>query len=444
MRITPALVLLAACGNDHAVSTTAPDAAPPAAAPTYWQDVEPIFATNCASCHTAGGIAPFAIDDADTAMTYAPLIATDTANLTMPPWPPGPLTPQLLHQRSLTQPQIDTIAAWAAAGAPLGDPNNPQPHDPPEVVDIGPTTFHFDTGVDYVPDTTLTDDYRCFLADVGAAQAAMATGFIVTPGNRAIVHHAIIGLYDASSRDALVALDAETPDRAGWPCTGGLVPEATANVKQIGSLGSWVPGVSAVAFPAGTGNPIAAGALAVIQVHYNLLGGSDPDRTTVAIATASDTVAPTLIPLGGIGLIRHDLTIPIDDAAAVNTQSATVTQWRALRGGKPFPSGHGYAMGIGGHMHLVGHRITVTRTNASGDQILLDIPAWTFHWQGQYQFAQPIEIDNTDTLTIRCEYDNSNTNRLAQGLQPNTSVGWGEGTTDEMCLASIQIVDHLP
>src|SRR5689334_19112475 len=85
--LAPLAPLLAACGTD-----AAPDpgpSPPPAAAPTYWQDVEPIFATNCVTCHTAGAIGPFAIDDPDTAASFAPQIAAETAARRMPPWPPG-------------------------------------------------------------------------------------------------------------------------------------------------------------------------------------------------------------------------------------------------------------------------------------------------------------------------------------------------------------------
>jgi len=96
-------------------------------------------------------------------------------------------------------------------------------------------------------------------------------------------------------------------------------------------------------------------------------------------------------------------------------------------------------------MHLVGHRISLTRTDTAGNTTtLLDIPRWDFHWQGLYTYQQPIEIQNTDKLTLRCEYDNSNANRLAQGLEPNTAVTWGEGTQDEMCLGSLIAVETLP
>ncbi|HEY0194449.1 MAG TPA: c-type cytochrome [Kofleriaceae bacterium] len=443
--ILPGIVAAtAACGADQA------EAPPPdstmAAAVTYWQDVEPIFYTNCQSCHTAGGIGPFAIDDPDTAAAYASRIVTETAAKRMPPWPPGGDTPALLHTRSLTDDQLAKIKAWSDAGATMGDPSKPQPHQEPEVVDIGATAYRFDIGLSYTPDTSLSDDYRCFLAHVGNTDAQVATGFKVTPGNGSIVHHVIVGLFPASAEAELQALDAQTPDRAGWPCVGGLVPsDSDIDAKQSGQLGSWVPGVSAVAYPAGTGTALEPGQLAVIQMHYNLLGGDDPDRTKVEIAVAPAATAAGLIKLGGVGLIKHNLTIPAGASDAINEQAATLQQWRALRGGKPFPSGHAYLMGAGGHMHLVGKRIAITRTTAAGaTDTLLDIPDWSFHWQGQYTFATPIELANTDTVTIRCEHDNSDQNRLAKGLPPGMAVTWGEGTTDEMCLAQLQIVDHLP
>jgi mono/diheme cytochrome c family protein len=440
LRSLPLVALLAACGTDTASD---PDPDPAGDAPTYWQDVEPIFATNCAGCHTAGEIGPFAIDDPSTAASLAPQIAAESAARRMPPWPPGGDTPPLRHVRSLTQEQIDKIAAWAAAGAPLGDPARPQPHDPPEVIDIGATELGFDLGVDYVPDGELTDDYRCFLVDLRATSARVATGFKITPGNRATVHHVIVNMVSGADRATLEALDAQTPDRAGWPCVGGAIPQDT-QVTQVGSLGSWVPGVSAVAYPAGTGQLVPAGALAVMQMHYNLLGGMAPDRTRVDVALAPPEANATLIRLGGISLLKRNLQIAADDGASVHTQSATLAQWRALRGQQPYPSGYGYVLGAGGHMHLIGRHLTITRTNAAGSNVILDIPAWSFHWQGQYELATPIQVANTDTLTIRCEYDNSNEHRLALGLTANMPVTWGEGTQDEMCLAGLQMVDRLP
>ena len=75
-------ILAAACGTDSAPAGDDPPPDPTPHVATYWQDVEPIFYTNCQSCHTAGGIAPFAIDDPDAAIAFAPLIRDQTASRT--------------------------------------------------------------------------------------------------------------------------------------------------------------------------------------------------------------------------------------------------------------------------------------------------------------------------------------------------------------------------
>ena len=93
-----------------------------AAAVTYYQHVAPILATECVVCHSPGGIGPFALDTAAAAQTYAPLIKIATRMGDMPPWPPGPLSPPLKHERRLTADEVALLAAWADAGAPLGDP----------------------------------------------------------------------------------------------------------------------------------------------------------------------------------------------------------------------------------------------------------------------------------------------------------------------------------
>src|SRR6185503_4767341 len=114
------LTLIAAalgCGSGSAGSET-PDAGS-ALRVTYYQDVAPILHAKCVTCHYPGGIAPFALDTPETAVPVAGLVKDATASRLMPPWPPGPLSPKLLHDRSLTDAQIATLAAWADGGAAL-------------------------------------------------------------------------------------------------------------------------------------------------------------------------------------------------------------------------------------------------------------------------------------------------------------------------------------
>lgn len=415
------------------------DASP--AAVTYYQHVAPILQAKCVPCHVEGGIAPFSLATPSEAVAQAAALAAVTATREMPPWPPGPQSPKMLHERTLTEAQIGTLAAWAATGASLGDASHPAPMAEPDVQDIGAPDFTADTGVDYVPDTSLTDDYRCFLVDLHRQDDRMIVGYRITPGNGRIVHHVITSLFAASDRAALEALDAESPDRPGWPCVGGPVPTDSA-AKADGSLGAWVPGVSSVLMPAGTGTALHPGDLAVMQVHYNLLAGHEPDRTKIEVKLAPAGTEGSLRLLSTLRLVRRQLSLPAGQAGIIEETTLPASTW-AL--GRFYPDGDAQLVAVAGHMHLLGTHITLERTNATGTTTLLDIPAWDFHWQGSYQLATPITLRSDDALTIRCVYDNTQARRDEEGyLGPLANVHWGEGTQDEMCIGYLTVVDQLP
>jgi hypothetical protein len=290
-----------------------------------------------------------------------------------------------------------------------------------------------------MPDTTLTDDYHCFLVDLKRADDRMIVGYRVTPGNGRTVHHVIASLFAAGDRAALEALDAASPDRAGWPCVGGPVP-TDSPAKADGSLGSWVPGVSSVLMPAGTGTALHAGDLAVIQVHYNLRGGHDPDRTKIEVKLAPSGTEATLQQLATLRLVKRQLDLPANTGGIVQEATLAANVWTL---GKFYPDGKASIVAVAGHMHLLGTHITIERTNTAGKTTLLDIPAWDFHWQGSYQLATPLVLAADDKLTVRCVYDNTVARRASQGfVGPMSDVHWGEGTQDEMCVGYVTVVNR--
>jgi hypothetical protein len=408
---------------------------------TYYQDVAPIIQARCTPCHRDGGIAPFPLGTVADDAPQAGAIKLATQTHEMPPWPPGPLSPKMLHDRSLTPAELETLAAWADTGAELGDAAHPAPPGKPDVVDIGAADFMVDTGVDYVPDTTLSDDYRCFLVDLRRTDNRMIIGYRVTPGNGKIVHHVIASLFAAGDRPALEALDAESPERAGWPCVGGPVPTDSA-AKPDGSLGAWVPGVSSVVMPAGTGTALHAGDVAVVQVHYNLQGGHDPDRTKIEVKLAPTGTEASLQQLATLRLVRRQLNLPANTGGIVQETTLAANVWTL---GKFYPDGQASIVAVAGHMHLLGTHITLERTNAGGKTTLLDIPAWDFHWQGSYQLATPLSLAADDQLTVRCVYDNTMERRAQEGYTgPPGPVHWGEGTQDEMCIGYVTVVNRAP
>ena len=60
------------------------------------------------------------------------------------------------------------------------------------------------------------------------------------------------------------------------------------------------------------------------------------------------------------------------------------------------------------HMHQIGSSIRVDLVRADGSKsCVINVPKWDFHWQGSYQFTQPIKVNAGDRLQTTCVWDNS-------------------------------------
>ena len=107
-------------------------AANPTTAPrvTFTRDVAPILQQHCQTCHRPGEAAPFSLLTYQQARPWAKAIKEAVLLKKMPPWFADPRYGKFSNDRSLPQSAIDTLAAWADAGAPPGDPRDlpPSPH----------------------------------------------------------------------------------------------------------------------------------------------------------------------------------------------------------------------------------------------------------------------------------------------------------------------------
>src|SRR5579863_7371051 len=89
--------------------------------PTFHKDVEPILQNHCQECHRPGEIAPFSLLTYKEARPWAKSIRQNVISKNMPPWFADPQYGHFSNDRSLSQAEIDTIAAWVDGGAPEGD-----------------------------------------------------------------------------------------------------------------------------------------------------------------------------------------------------------------------------------------------------------------------------------------------------------------------------------
>ncbi|HEX4526189.1 MAG TPA: hypothetical protein VH108_05550, partial [Gaiellaceae bacterium] len=261
-----------------------------ASGPTYNANVAPILDAKCTSCHRLGGIAPFALTTAADAKAHAAGIVRMTKAGLMPPWMPGDDSAAIIGRdvRRLTSAELATLAQWAAAGAPAG--NAADRHSKPSSGAglTGPgTTLVLEPRKAYTPHAAngAIDDYHCFVLDPKLKRDEFVTAALIKPQRTGIVHHVI--LYEAAGAQATSAdqLNAASGGK-GWTCFGGpglpLDVSSSDSLTRLGQppwIAAWVPGHSTNALPKGTGVLVHKGAKIVMQVHYNLIAASGPDRT---------------------------------------------------------------------------------------------------------------------------------------------------------------------
>ena len=457
-----------------------------AAPPTYYRDVAPILDAKCTTCHRIGGIAPFSLTTAADAEEHAAGIAALTHAGLMPPWMPGPDSIALRGRalRRLSAKQLATLAAWSAAGAPAGNHADLRVRPSTGAGLGGPgTTIRLAPAEAYLPHATGggIDDYHCFVLDPKLAHNVFVTGALIRPQRTGIVHHVI--LYEASGTQAAAArrLNAAGGGK-GWTCFGG--PNLPVDLSQPGSIerlgqppwiAAWVPGHTTNALPAGTGVLLHAHALVVMQVHYNLIAAVAPDRSQAWLRIRPATTrltplqtqlvaAPVELPCpkgyGGAGCTRGRALA--DEAAhygidAAFVPTALLQLCRKTLADYPKSVGTGTSIrtscdravtapetvyGVAGHMHLRGRDVRVELDPGTARQrMLLHIPAWDFHWQDVYYLQHPLRIRPGDTIRVSCTFDNSAADQPVVNGRPLRPryVLWGEGTTDEMCLAMLSV-----
>jgi hypothetical protein len=189
-----------------------------AATPTFNKDIAPILYQNCATCHRPGEVAPFSLLTYADAAKKAGLLAIVTEKRIMPPWKAEPGYGSFANERRLSEPQIALIREWDKAGAPEGDakgkptppafPNGWEAGQPDKVLTL---SHKFEVAADG------PDQYRCFVLPLDTAQDVYLSGMEFRPGNRRVVHHALVF---ADATGAARKLAADSPD-GGYACFGG-------------------------------------------------------------------------------------------------------------------------------------------------------------------------------------------------------------------------------
>lgn len=383
--------------------------------PTYNEDVSCILFEHCTTCHHDGGIAPFSLMDYSEASAAAFGVQAAVNAGSMPPWPPNTEFNQLAHERLLTQDEIDAISNWVNAGAPEGAGTPPQAPaylneesiTSPDLVLTMPS---------YTINTNGNDVYRCFVIPTSLTEDVYITEAEVVPGNFEAVHHVLLFGDETNVPAQLEAADPSP--QPGYTSFGGT----GSNDSKL--IGGWVPGQGHKVYPNGMGVRLPAGASVVMQVHYPATSNGQIDQTKVNLKYTSAISREVFIdaPLNHFDLNEGNLIIPANEVRTF-TCDYDVPNFVDIT-----------LLDVSPHMHLLGKSISAWAVTPTNQTIpFIEIEDWDFHWQGFYDFRNPVRVPAGSVLYSSATFDNTSANPENPNNPPQM-VTAGEATTEEMML----------
>jgi hypothetical protein len=388
-------------------------------APTFYKNVLPILQDHCQSCHRPGEVAPMPLVTYQQTQPWASAIAHAVQMKMMPPWFADPRYGHFLNDPSLTERDIATIADWAKADAPAGDPRDGPP----------PRTWTEGWNIS-APDLLLKMPQPVQIphhGDVEYTYEIVPTNFSqdrwvqmseFRPGSPAHVHHAVVYIRPPNS-DWLRHAPRGLPFTASTlsdPVDQRQAHETTSDLLLV-----YAPGSSPDQWPDGMAKFIPAGSDLVFQMHYTTNGTAAQDQTTIGMVFAKRPPSQRVVTLQ---LNNHALIIPPGaDDFRVEVQGALPRDATLL---SLFP-----------HMHLRGKRFEYDIVHEDGSAEVLLRVNYHFHWQLSYRLAEPRILKAGTKLRAIAWYDNSKNN--PHNPDPAKTVTWGDQTSDEMMVGFFDV-----
>lgn len=378
---------------------------------TFHRDVAPIIHAKCATCHRPGEAGPFPLLSYDDVRRRAKQIAEVTATRFMPPWLPKEGHGEFADARRLTPAEVETLAAWAAAGAPRG--GGPAPPVPKfaEGWQLGPPDLVLES-----PPFTLPagggDVFRNFVVPVELDGPRWVKAVELRPTNPQVTHHARLGIdasYESVRRDAE---DAEPGyDGMAW----GEDPE--------GQLVTWTPGM--VAHPTMPGSAWRLRPQTALVLHSHLQPSGKPETVQFRIGFHFSDEAPTVRPVM-LRIGSREIDIPAGAARFRVADEYALPVDVELH--SIFPHAHSLARDV---------RVDARRPDGTR-QPLLRIENFDENWHDVYRYATPVRLPRGTVLVTEFVYDNSAANPRNRHRPPRRTV-YGSNADDEMQDVYLQV-----
>ena len=372
----------------------------------FAEHVAPIIYANCVECHRPGSIAPMSLLDYETVRAWGPVIKDRVEERSMPPYfiDKGVGVQSFLDDRSLSDQEIATIAAWVDSGAPQGDMNFLPPA--PQFEDDVAWTLEDDMGrpPDLIipipePFTVPADGpnwWMTFYSDTGLTEDRWIKAFETKPSAEGypVVHHAVTSM--------------EFPDGGG------------------GFLSEYALGKTADINPPGTGQIIKAGTRLNWNVHYAASpdGLDRTDRTRLALWFLPEGEDPEHELIRSHMADNEDLDLPGGEERIRTDGYEYLDKNIRITAFQP-------------HLHNLGTRQCVEVIYQDNRRQTLSCADWDFGWHIAYNYSEEVQplIPKGSMIHVTSWFNNSKSNPWA-GDSRNW-VGFGQRSTDDMSFSWI-------
>jgi hypothetical protein len=388
-------------------------------AQVVYKDVAGIFYARCTSCHHEGANHISFMNYTSTKI-WTGMINYDLTNNIMPPWKADTSYTRFQHERTISASEKNDILFWIAGGALKGDttqapaapvyPTNYQLQGVPDAEIKIPTFTSTATG---------SDIYVCIAIPTGLTQDRYIRAFEIVPGNKPIVHHAIVA---ADSTGSYVS------DYSG----------SCYNIPGNSVIGTYAPGTSATVFPNSSvlraGIKLKAGSQIIMQMHYPKGSAGQVDSTKIRIY---------YYPIGTPNIRPIYVTTPLQNwnFFLPANQTTTVTAYYPTSGTLTNTLS---VFAVFPHSHLLGKSMLNYAVKPGIDTIpLINIPAWDFEWQDYYVYKNLVKIPSGYRLFSKHVFDNTTSN-INNPSSPPVNVFPGTGTKDEMFFDGMMSMAYMP
>ncbi|MCC6145922.1 MAG: redoxin domain-containing protein, partial [Candidatus Hydrogenedentes bacterium] len=363
---------------------------------SYAEDIAPIIANRCVSCHEEGGIAPFAFSSHRKAQGWASMIREVVLTRRMPPWHADPHVNSFSNDRGLTPKEEATLLAWIERGAEQDGDRDPLAE--PTVAEAAWPLGAPDLVVQLPEEQKLPAkgivEYQYIYVPSGLTENKWVKGIDVEPSNLEVVHHALIFVV--------------YPEEYAH-----IQPEVKSGLQ--GYFAAYLPGAAVRFFPEDTGLFLPAGSTFIFQMHYDTTGKEEVDQTRMALYFHD---APPAQELRITAAFYNDFVIPPGEQDYATEADREIHQDTTVWGLSP-------------HMHYRGGRFAFTAQYPDDRrETLLSVPFYEFDWQPMYMFEKPVVLPAGSRMLCEGAFDNSRYNRL--NPDPKQYVRFGEQSFEEM------------